>query len=158
MTINSDKDAIIVNISHVPVIRAGYFNVIFLLLAFALILANQILIDLNVAVYTRLLVLLIICLVTLKVYNHSVSKLYLKNNNSLIVIGPFFTSIIPASKIEATKVYGIPSSMTIFLQIKRNDAKFPVIYFFIAISTNQGSYKDTKLKLVSLLGKLNSVG
>lgn len=158
MTINSDKDAIIVNSSYVPVIRAGYFNIIFLLLAFALILANQILIDLNFGLYARLLVLLIIFFVTLKIYNHSVSRLYIENDNNLIVIGPFFKSTIDASKIKATKVYGIPSSMTIFFQIKINDAKFPVIYFFIAISTNQGSYKDTKLKLISLLGKLSSAG
>ena len=156
MYVNTDKDAIIVNSSHLPVIRAGYSNIIFLLLAIALILANQILVDLNIAIYLRILVFLIICFVTLKVYTHSVSRLYIKDKKSLVFIGPICKSIINASKIKMTTVYGIPSSMILFIRIQKKDVAFPIFYFFVAVSTNYGSYKDTKIKLISLLRKINS--
>lgn len=156
MYVNTDKNAIIVNSSHLPVIRAGYSNIIFLLLAIALILANQILVDLNIAIYSRILVFLIICFVTLKVYTHSVSRLYIKDKKSLVFIGPISKSIIDASKIKMTTVYGIPSSMILFIRIQKKDVAFPIFYFFVAVSTNYGSYKDTKIKLISLLRKINS--
>jgi hypothetical protein len=156
MHINTDKDAIIVNSSHLPVIRAGYSNIIFLLFAIALILANQVLVDLNTAIYSKIIVFLVMCYVALKLYTHSVSRLYIKDKKSLVFIGPISKSIIDVSKIKMTKVYGIPSSMTMLIQVKKKDAAIPIFYFFVAISTNCGSFMDTKIKLISLLRKLDS--
>ena len=126
------------------------------MLAIALILVNQIISDLNLTVYGRICVLLIICLVTLKLYKHSVSKLYITGTGSLVVIGPFSKSRIDTSKIKMARVYGIPSSMTILLKVKKIDAKLPAFFYFIAVSTNHGSYMDTKIKLLSLLEEFDS--
>jgi hypothetical protein len=154
MHINSDKDIIIVNSSHLPIIRVGYSNIIFFLLAIALIFVNQILIEINSSVYIKFLILLAISSMTFKVYTHSVSRLYIKDNKSLVFVGPISKSIIDASKIRMTKVYGIPSSMTIFILIKKRGTAIPVFHFFIAVSTNYGSYLDAKRKLIALLQKL----
>ena len=140
MNISSDKDVIIVNSSQLPIIRAGYSNIIFLLLAVALILVNQILIDINSSVYIKTLVLLVTTIITFKVYTHSVSKLYIKDNKNLVFVGPISESIVDASKIKMTKVYGIPSSMTLLIKINKQGTVLPVFHYFIAVSTNCGSY------------------
>ena len=90
----------------------------------------------------------------LKVYNHSVSKLFLKNRTRLIIVGPFSESVFDSSEVELTKVYGIPSSMTIFVMIKKTTSVLPKFYFFVALSTNCGSYADTITRLKLLLKEI----
>jgi hypothetical protein len=155
MHISNDKNGIIINSNQLPIIRAGYANIIFLLLAVVLILANQILVDFSSAIVLRILVLLAIFILILKIYTHSLSRIYVDEKN-LVFIRPISKSIIDTTRIMKTKVYGIPSSMTIFIQIKKRGELLPLLYFFVATSTNCGSYMDTKAKLISLLRKLGS--
>ncbi|MFH1673858.1 MAG: hypothetical protein ABIF87_10610 [Pseudomonadota bacterium] len=149
------REGLIVSSSNVPVIRAGYSNIILLLLLVMLVLINQVLNDFGMALFPRGLILLGLCLVILKVYTHSVSRIFINDGKTLVLVGPFSESKINAGEIVETKVYGIPSSMTIFLKIKRKASTLPVFYFFVAASTSYGTYANTKTKLLSLLGELN---
>jgi hypothetical protein len=154
MHVTTQQEEIIISGSSVPVIRAGYSNIIFLLLPITLILVNQLLNEFNTTIFPRTIILLIILIIVLKVYTHSVSRLYIKEGKTLVIVGPIFESTIDSSEIKMTKVYGIPSSMTIFFVIKKANVTLPKFYFFVAVSTNYGPYKSTKLKLVSLLREL----
>lgn len=152
---NMEHEGIVVSGSNVPVIRAGFSNILFLLLIIILILINQLFLGFNMSLFPRLLILFVICLVMLKVYNQSVSKLFLKDRTKLVIIGPFSESAFDSSEIELTRVYGIPSSMTIFIMIKKTTSVLPKFYFFVALSTNCGSYEDTKTRLQLLLKEID---
>lgn len=158
MLSNIENEGIIISRSNVPIIRAGFSNIIFLFLIIALILVNQMIYDINIPLFYRLLILLGVLLVILKIYNHSVSRLFLKDEKSIVLVGPFSETVFDSSEIKATQVYGIPSSMTIFIMIKKTASFFPKFYFFVALSTNYGSYTDTKTKLISLLKEVNILG
>jgi hypothetical protein len=149
------QDAIVVGSSNFPVIRAGYANIIFLLLIVGSVLINQAMNDLSINIVLKGITLSIFCLATLKAYTHSISKLFIKDGKTLVIVGPFSNSEIGTAEIVKTKVYGIQSSMTIFVKIKRKTKFLSSFYFFVAASTNYGSYTDTKLKLISLLKELN---
>lgn len=154
MLSNMEHEGIIISRSNVPIIRAGLSNIIFLLLLVTLVLVNQVLYDFDMRLFPRILILLGICLVILKAYNHSVSRLFIKDGKNLVLVGPFSESVFDSSTIEVASVYGIPSSMTIFIMIKKKTSALPRFYFFVAVSTNYGSYADTKTKLVSLLKEM----
>jgi hypothetical protein len=154
MVVTTQRTEIIVTSSNVPIIRSGFSNVIFFLLAVALIFVNQILNDFGVPPLIKTIIAIIICVVALKVYGRSVSKLYVKDGKNLVIVGPVSESMIDVSEIEKADVYGIPSSMTIFVIVKTKKANFPKWYFFVSVSTNCGSYAETKTRLTGLLGEL----
>ena len=158
MSSNIENEGIIISNSNLPIIRAGFANIILLLLFIALILVNQMLNSFNVPLFFRALILLGVFLVMLKIYNHSVSRLFFKDGKSIVLVGPFCETVFDSSEIKATQVYGIPTSMTIFIMIKKTTSFVPKFYFFVALSTNHGSYTDTKTKLISLLKEINFVG
>jgi len=147
---DSQQKEIIINSSNIPVIRSGFSNIIFLLLFIFLILLNQILNDFDIGIFLKMVVFLVICILTLKIYNCSIARIYIKNGKKLVLVGPVSQSTIDTSRIEKVEVYGIPSSMTIFITIKIKDTKLPKFYFFVSVSTNCGSYTDTKIRLMAL--------
>ncbi len=150
---DSQQKEIIINSSNIPVIRSGFSNIIFLLLFIFLILVNQILNDFDISFFLRMVIFLVVCILTLKIYSCSIARICIENGEKLVLVGPVSQSTIDVSKIEKVAVYGIPSSMTISIMIKIKDIKLPKFYFFIAVSTNCGSYADTKIRLMSLLEK-----
>lgn len=154
MLSNDKHKEIVISASNTPVIRAGFSNLLFLFLIVILILVNHMLYSFNISLFLRLLFLFAICLMMLKVYNHSVSKLFLKDKSSLILVGPFSKTIFDSSEIELTEVYGIPSSMTIFIMIKKKTSVLSKFFFFVALSTSCGSYADTKKRLELLLKEI----
>jgi hypothetical protein len=145
------QEGLIVSSSDAPLIRAGYANLIFLLLAVGLILINQALIDFGIDKIIKGIMLVCFCLLMLKIYAHSVSKIFIKDGKALVVIGPFSRNEIGIDDILETKIYGIPSSMTLFIKVKKKSSPLPKFYFFVAVSTNYGSYADTRKKLEALL-------
>jgi len=151
MSANFKQEGLTISRSDVPVIRVGFANIIFLLLFFGLILINQALNDFGIDIFIKEIILLCFCLATLKVYTHSISKIIIKDQKKLVIVGPFSNTEIDSAEIYRTTVYGIPSSMTIFLKVKKKLSFLPSVYFFVAVSTNYGSYADTKKKLILLM-------
>ena len=147
------QEALIVSSSNTPIIRAEFSNFILFLLFIGLIFINKVLIDFGFNFYLKFLILLGVCLIAFSIYNQSISRLHIKDEEELIITGPLFKSIFKLSEIEKVEVYGIPSSMTIFVTIKKKNSLIPKFYYFIAISTNYGAYADTKDKLISLFEK-----
>jgi hypothetical protein len=148
------QEGIIVGNSNYPVIRAGYANILFLLLIVWSILIYQAMNELNINLIVKGIILSVFLLATLKVYSHSISKLFTKDGMILVIVGPFSNIEIGSDEIVKTKVYGIQSSMTIFVKIQRKTKLLPSFYFFVAASTNYGSYANTRLKLISILSEL----
>lgn len=149
------QEGLIVCSSNIPLVRAGYANLIFLLLTAGLILINQALSDFGIIQTIRGTLLLGFCLLMLKTYTHSVSKIFIKDGKTLVIIGPFSGTEIGIDEIIETNIYGVPSSMTIFLKVRKKSSSLPKFYFFVAASTNYGSYADTRSKLHSLLMQLD---
>lgn len=143
-------DEVIINNSNIPVIRAGYANFIFLLLVVGLILTNQALIDIGVIMALRLITLFLFCILMLKIYTQSISKILIKNEE-LIIVGPISQNVFRFDEMLDVKVYGLPTSMTIFVKIKEQATKLPKFFFFIAVSTNHGTYLNTKIEVETLL-------
>jgi hypothetical protein len=141
--------------STVPVIRGGISNVLFLVLFAAIIGLNQSLKDLDADDILRILSVSFLCLLTMRVYVSSVSRLYVKNGNKLVLVNPIRESVITISEIEKTQVSGIPSSMIILLTMKCKTRKLPRFHFMIAVSTNLGGYEDTRMGLISFLDALH---
>lgn len=145
------QEGMVICSSDAPVIRVGFSNIIFLLFFVGLILINQVLNDFGINIFVKGTILLCFCLATLKVYTHSVSKIYIKDGIKIVIVGPFSDTEIDLVEIIRAKVYGIPSSMTIFLEVKRKMKFLPSFYYFVSTSTNYGPYADTRIKLISLL-------
>ncbi|MBW1677775.1 MAG: hypothetical protein JRF57_16320 [Deltaproteobacteria bacterium] len=160
MSADIQHQDIIINSSGTPVLRSGFSNLIFVLLAIMLVFANQILNEFYITLLPKTVIFLIIIIVAFKIYGHSISRLTLKNGQKIVMVGPISKATIDISEIERAQVSGIPSSMIIFIELKMKNARLPKWYFFVAFSTNCGSYNDTKAKLVELLemkkGELNS--
>jgi len=154
MCIVTRQKEIIITSSNVPVIRSGFSNILFFLLFIAVIVVNRILNDFNVSLVPKALIILFICVVTLQIYCRSVSKIYFKDGSGIVIVGPIFESKIDASQIEKIDVYGIPSSMTIFLTIKMKKTRLPKWYFFIAVSTNCGSFEATRTRLTEISSEI----
>lgn len=151
-SIEKQNQHIIVSNIEKPILRAGLSNIIFLLLIIFLISVNQILNEFFVNILLKSIIFLMIFIVTLKMYSHSISKIFVNNLGKLIVIGPISKTTIEISEIEKVEISGIPSSMIIFILLKMKNATLPKCFFIIALSTNCGSYSDTKAKLIELLG------
>ncbi len=145
------QEGMAISSCDVPVIRVGFSNIIFLLFFIGLILINQVLNDYGVNIFVKGIILFCFCLSTLKVYTHSVSKIYIKDRKTIVIVGPFSDTKIELVEIIGVKIYGIPSSMTIFLEVKRKMYFLPSFYYFVSTSTNYGPYADTRIKLISLL-------
>ncbi len=152
------QEDLIVSNSNVPLIRAGYANIIFLLLIIGLILIKQALSAFQIPAYVQWLLLSNYCLMILISYIHSISRISIKDKKTLVLTTPFSATKINNSEIDNAKVFAIPSSMTIILKIRRKTSALPEFYYFIAASTNYGSYADTRTKLVSLLTQFCSDG
>jgi hypothetical protein len=151
------QEGLIVIRSDVPLVRAGYANLIFLLLAVGLVLINQALSDFGIAKVIKGIMLVGFCLLMLKIYTQSVSKILIKDRKALVIVGPLSRTEIWIDDILETKVFGISSSMTIIFKIRRKSSVIPKFYFFVAVSTNYGSYADTRKKLDSLLMQLGCI-
>ncbi|KJS28277.1 MAG: hypothetical protein VR64_19705 [Desulfatitalea sp. BRH_c12] len=136
MSADFEQEGLAISSSDVPVIRVGFANIIFLLLLFGLILINQALNDFGIDIYIKEIILLCFCLATLKVYTHSISKIIIKDQKTLVIVGPFSNTEIDSAEIIRTTVYGIPSSMTIFLRLKKN-------YHFYLRSIFLSRYRQT---------------
>jgi len=83
-------------------------------------------------------------------------KFFIKDGKTLVIICACSGTEIGIDEIIETNIYGIPSSMTIFLKVRKKSSFLPKFYFFVASSTNYGSYADTRSKLHSLLMQLDS--
>jgi hypothetical protein len=153
---NSKEKGMVVGSSDIKMIRVGFSNIIFIIFFVGLILLNQVLNDLNINILVKGIILLVFCLATLKVYTHSVSRIYINDGKTIVIVGPFSIVEIDLLEISKTKIYGIPSSMTIFLEIKRKMNFFPSFYYFVSTSTNYGPYNDTMIKLASMISEAKS--
>jgi hypothetical protein len=154
---SSQKKEIYLCVSRVPIIRSGYANLIFFLSFIALLLVNYIPTEYELPLLFKVLISIFICIVTLKAYACSVSRIFLTNENELVIEGPVSESTFNTSLIEKAEVYGIPSSMAIFFILKFNNLRFPKFFFFVAVSTNCGSYSATKECLTELLTSFRNV-
>ena len=150
MASDSDPTEIIITSSNVPVIRSGLSNILFFLCIIAVIFFNQILKELHVSLLPRLICILIICTAALAIYSRSVARIYFKDGRAVVIVRPVSETELEASQIKSIDVYGIPASMTIFLLVRMRKIKFPKWFFFVAVSTNCGSYGATFTKLKKL--------
>ena len=154
MPADPKQEGLIVSGSDVPVLRAGWSNIILFVLLVWSVLINQVLKDIGIAPFVRGVVVLGLCLAGLKVYSHSVSRIFIKNGKTLVLIGPLAATEIDADDILETDVSGIPSSSTVLLKVKRRTSLLPTFYYFATFVTNYGGYDDTRAKLLSLLERL----
>ena len=155
MLADPKHEGLIVSGNTTPVIRAGYSNGMFLLLPVWSVLINEVLKEFGIAPFIRGVVLLGFCLAGLKVYSHSLSRIFIKNGKTLVLVGAFTETEIDADDILETKVYALLSCMQIFLKVKRKTSSLPAFYHFIAPVTNYGGCADTRTKLLLLLKRLS---
>jgi len=139
--------------STVPIIRAGFANIIFIVLFSFLVLLNQLLSDLSLSTLPRAILVILIIALAIKIYLHSVSRFYIREDGSFVIVGPLFEKRIHLLNVAKTKIYGMPTSMTIVLMIKTKNSLLPSFFFFVAISNFLGPFNETKEKLASILGR-----
>lgn len=150
MTTKYQCEEILVYSSELPVLRGGLYNLIFLLLLIFLIYANQIMSALSMTVMVRLVVFVVCVLVSLILYSHCVTKLSVESAGNLVIVSPISKRSIIVSEIRKTEIFGIPASASIFVLLKIENARLPKWFFLLALSTNCGSYRDTKSKLTQI--------
>jgi hypothetical protein len=134
-------------------IRVGFANIVIFLLILSVLLLSEILDYFSIAKFWKIFVIVIYCIFGIKFYSQSVSSIQKTQKEELIIINTFSRSKIDLADIEWTKIYTIPTSCAIFLLIKRKGALFPNLNHFISPQTNQGSFKETYIKLSSLIEK-----
>ena len=156
MAYDDPHDEIVINRSSVPIIRAGFSNIIFFLAIVASILLNQAMKDFDISLLLRTIAVMLVCLGTIRIYSCSLAKILIRDSKTLVLISPVSEILIDASKIERSKVTGIPSCLTTFILIKMRKSRFPNFYFFVAVSTNHGPYEETMIKLTAMLRELST--
>ncbi len=151
----SALETLIVSNSNVPIVRAGYANLIWLLLPIALVLLDQGLEDLKAGPGARVLLLAGLCLMALTNYLHALSAISVSDDNTLTLVRPVSSTRIPISSIDHVTLYSLPASMFIYLKVKKKASRLPSFFFFVAASTSSGGFADTERKLGDLIDTVN---
>lgn len=151
MTSPLSQDELVVSRSRTRVLRAGYANAILLLAAIGLFLANQALLEGGANALARAVVLIGLGLGVLKVYSWSLSRLYIEQGRTLVLVGPLSRSAIELSDIVGYEVGGIPASQFVSVKIRVRSSRWPRYRFFVAVFTNLGPYSETRARLQELL-------
>lgn len=145
------QEEFFVNGSRTPVLRAGYSNSLLIILAIALGLCNQAMIDGGAAAWVRGIALVGLSLVGLYVYACSLSRIYVRNGQELVLVGPLTEDSIELREIAAYEVWGIQASQFVCLKLRLRSSSRPRFRFVVAVSTSAGGYAETKAHLRTLM-------
>ncbi|GEM_PF-2875558 len=153
-----EEEGLIVTDGEVPVLRAGYANMLWFCTLVASVLLNQVLKDVGAAPFIRGVAVTALCVAAWKMYNQYVSRIFIKDGSTLVIVGPLAETHVHADDIVATDVSVHASAFTVVLKVTRRGSLFPAFcYFVVAPVTNYGGCADSGTRLRLLLKRLADV-
>jgi hypothetical protein len=137
---NSSTD-VVVNNSNMPVIRAGYGNIIILIAFCITLLVNEVFFALGASQVTRYLIVCALILLFFVAYSLSVSRINF-NEDVAEIICSFRRYSIRYSNLSHVNIYIIPSCMFTIMVLRFKKRHF-CVFHYVAVSTNRGSAHDS---------------
>ena len=125
---------LVINDSATKVVRAGFGNMVIPLSFVALVLLNQLLLDLNVSIYFRSIVTLFVLVFFVKLYLSNISKISI-DEHSLNFTTPLDVKSIRKNEIKSIKIYPIRVNRTVVLFVWNSNKMLPTIYSFVTVNS-----------------------
>ena len=114
---------------------------------------NLVLLEIHIGIYLRVIIVIVFILLIIKIYLHSIARLFIRNRDTIVIVGPLKETEIKLSEVDKITISGGRSGFFIGIEIKMKNKKIPRMYHFPAFQTNYGLYKDTKSEIVKYLTK-----